>query len=196
MHTTSTNISGNMATNCAEMQWFVLRATYQRELIAKRKFKELGIESFVPMTIKAVTSADGKLTKKRVSALHNYIFVYTTKENIDHIKKNKIPWLRYAMSNINGTRKEIMTVPQRQMRSFIAVAGCENEKIKYLDTHEDKLLKGDNVRITSGTFEGVEGIYIKDADKKRSYCVVVRIEGIAAVATTTIPRVFVERIDS
>lgn len=49
------------------------------------------------------------------------------------------------------------------------------------------------VRITGGTFEGVEGIYqrIKGVRDKQ---VVVCIEGIVAVATATVPAYLVEKI--
>ena len=32
-----------------EKQWFVLRVTYQRELIAQEKLQAIGVDSFVPV---------------------------------------------------------------------------------------------------------------------------------------------------
>jgi transcription antitermination factor NusG len=48
------------------------------------------------------------------------------------------------------------------------------------------------VRIIKGSFAGIEGELIRIKGHKR---VVVRLEGIAAVATTYIPASFLERIE-
>ena len=84
-------------------------------------------------------------------------------------------------------------VPDEQMRNFIAIAGTSEERILALPYSEVDLAHGDRVRITGGTFEGVEGIYqrIKGVRDKQ---VVVCIEGLVAVATATVPAYLVEKI--
>lgn len=178
-----------------EKQWFVLRVTYQRELIAKKKLDELGHTCFVPTkTVRKVSSA-GRRIVKRESALHNFIFVQSDKNTIDDIKQTKIPWLRYVMHNDTVNKRRVpMTVPERQMHNFIAVAGSDDERIDFLNEEEARLCQGDKVRIISGMFEGVEGIFVK-RNNKRGKCVVVKIEGVAAVATATIPSILVEKIE-
>ena len=66
-------------------QWYVLRVTYQRELIAKRFFDEKNIESFVPTRTVYRTNAAGRRCAKAQAMLHNYIFVRSTRERIDEI---------------------------------------------------------------------------------------------------------------
>lgn len=174
-------------------EWFVLRVTYQRELIAKEKLEALGISCFVPMKTERKADKNGKQIKKRVSALHNYIFVNSTRERIDDIKLTKIPWLRYVVERKGETEKQVLTVPLKQMLDFIAIAGSDDERIEYINEEQLTLTRGDHVRILSGPFEGVEGIFMK-VNNKRGRCVVVKIEGIMAVATTTIPSLLVEKI--
>lgn len=174
-------------------EWYVLRVTYQRELLAKEQLDALGIHCFVPMKTIRKLDKSGKYIKKRVSALHNYIFINSSRSEIDEIKLTKIPWLRYVMSNNGERSKQILTVPNKQMLDFIAVAGSDDERIEYISEDQMHLTQGDRVRILSGPFEGVEGIFMK-INNKKGRCVVVKIEGITAVATASIPAILVEKI--
>lgn len=175
-------------------QWFVLRVTYQRELIALEKLLAIGIESFVPTQRTRYIDRRGKIAWKKVAALHNYIFVHSTREKIDCIKQEYIPWLRYVISPNRDKEKQILTVPPKQMDSFIAIAGNEEERILYLNPDEINLNNGDRVRITDGVFKGAEGILIK-IEHKREKRVVVKIDGVTAVATTALPQTLIERIN-
>lgn len=182
-------------TSCTntETQWYVLRVTYQRELSAKKKLDEMGIESFVPMKTANVTSKTGKSAIKKVSALHNYIFVHSNSKIIDDIKQTKLPWLRYAMIHTSNGKRIKMTVPQKQMYDFMTIANSEEKDIAYLSPDETSYSSGDKVRILRGPFAGVEGAYIK-MDKRRGRSVVVRIDGVTAIATATIPARDIEPI--
>lgn len=174
--------------------WYVMRVTYQRELTARDILNEMGVTTFIPMITVRMTGRDGKLKKCHVAAIHNYIFINSTKSVIDDIKQCKIPWLRYVMYRNNSVNKEIMIVPDKQMQHFIAVAGNEKEKTTFISPDAVNLTKGDRVRILSGPFEGVEGVFMK-VNNKRGKCVVVKINGIAAVATANIPSILVEKLD-
>ena len=62
-------------------EWYVLRVTYQRELMAKAKLDELNIENFVPTHKVRVKGKNGKLTWETKVLLHNYIFVWEHFQN-------------------------------------------------------------------------------------------------------------------
>ena len=79
------------------------------------------------------------------------------------------------------------------MYDFIAIAGSDDEKVTYLSHDEAALAVGDMVRIKNGPFKGIEGKFIK-LKNIRGKSVVVRIDGLTAVATATIPARFVEKI--
>ena len=111
-------------------EWYVLRVTYQRELMAKAKLDELNIENFVPTHKVRVKGKNGKLTWETKVLLHNYIFVFNTKEQIQHLKEGELPYLRYVMCNDENGLRRILTVPERQMQNFIAIAGTEDELLK------------------------------------------------------------------
>ena len=68
------------------VKWYVLRVTYQREMIAKRRLDELSIESFVPTKVVRVTLQNGRRALQRRALVHNYIFIHATRATIDQIK--------------------------------------------------------------------------------------------------------------
>lgn len=172
--------------------WYVMRVTYQRELSTKECLDRLNIENFVPFRMIRRRSSNGRFCRVMEAAVHNYIFIRSTKSVIDELKTFRLPALRYVMFPQDGENR-IMTVPGDQMKHFIAVAGTLDERVLFLEPTDIDLIKGDRVRITGGMFEGVEGIFmrVKNAREKR---VVVKIDGIAAVATASIPAMLIEKI--
>lgn len=171
----------------SDIEWYVMRATYQRELIAQRVLDSMGIESFVPTILMEKKQKRGL---QEVSMLHNYIFIRTTTIELQEIKTTKLPYLRYLMANGTNGEPEAQFVPTDQMENFMAV--CRSEGAKMLNPDID-LHAGDRVRIISGNLEGVEGVYLKVSAKNEKR-VVVKIEGVAAVATATIPASLVKKI--
>jgi transcription antitermination factor NusG len=87
-----------------------------------------------------------------------------------------------------------MTVPEPQMRSFILVTGTEDERLLFLDPQSVDLKLGNRVRVIGGLFEGAEGVLVKVAGA-RDRRVVVKIDGVAAVATPKIERELLKIIE-
>lgn len=137
-------------------EWYVLRVTYQRELSTKEYLDKLNIENFVPIRVVRRRNSKGQFFRTCEAAVHNYIFIRSTRGVIDEPENLCSPMLRYVMHPQNG-ENQIMVVPEEQMRNFIAVAGNEDEQVLFMSPEEVALSKGDKVRITGGVFEGVEG---------------------------------------
>ena len=175
-----------------DTKWYVLRVTYQRELSTKEYLDKLDIENFVPVRVVRRRDSKGRFSRVREVAVHNYIFVRSTREVIDDLKTFRLPILRYVMHQQNG-ENQIMTVPESQMRNFIAVAANIDEPVIFLSPEEVAFSKGDKVRIKDGVFMGVEGTFMR-VKNTRDRRVVVKIDGITAVATASIPSALVEKI--
>ena len=167
-----------------DTKWYVLRVTYQRELSTKEYLDKLDIENFVPVRVVRRRDSKGRFSRVREVAVHNYIFVRSTREVIDDLKTFRLPILRYVMHQQNG---------ENQMRNFIAVAANIDEPVIFLSPEEVALSKGDKVRIKDGVFMGVEGTFMR-VKNTRDRRVVVKIDGITAVATASIPSALVEKI--
>ena len=165
----------------SEYHWYALRITYSRELVLKEFLDKNNIENFIPMRYEYVTRKEQRI-RKLVPAIHNLVFIYSTRKKIDEIKEENavlLP-LRYIMDR---ETKQPIIVPEIQMRHFIAIAGSYDQQVIYLPPTEYSMQKGDRVRITGGVFEGVEGIFVRVKGDRR---VVVSIQGVMAVATTFI----------
>ena len=175
-----------------DIAWYVLRVTYQRELFVKESLDKMKVENFIPIRVVRRRNTRGRFCRVREVAVHNYIFVRSTRPIIDDLKSHRLPMLRYVMCRDNG-QSRIMTVPEQQMNHFIAVAGNTDEQVLFLMPEEVDLSEGDPVRITGGVFEGVEGVFMR-VQNARQRRVVVKIDGVSAVATATIPSAFIERI--
>ena len=171
-------------------EWYVLRVTYQRELVAHRLLGEMGILSFVPTERVRRRKVGGGHYFREVAKLHNYIFIHTTLDELQQIKENTIPYLRYIMGKDDEGRPIKQFVPQKQMEDFMAI--CQSEGAKMLDENFG-LKEGDRVRILVGPLKDVEGVYIRTSARHEKR-VVVRIEGVAAVATAALPAAAVEKI--
>ena len=66
--------------------------------------------------------------RKLVPAIHNLVFIYSTRKKIDEIKEENavlLP-LRYIMDR---ETKQPIIVPEIQMRHFIAIAGSYDQQV-------------------------------------------------------------------
>lgn len=116
--------------------------------------------------------------RKLVPAISNMMFVYTTKERIQTIKST-IEYLQYITKPDSG-RKVPIVVPENQMQHFITVCNTYNKKLIYLAPDEVNFNEGVPVKIVGGTFDGVEGTFVKVKKKSKKH-VAVLILGVAAV---------------
>jgi len=172
--------------------WYVLRVTYQRELSAHETLTGIGIRSFVP-TNRLIQRVHGRKQTVIKPVLHNYIFVYSSFNEIMTIKFNNIPHLRYVMCNSEDGQWIPMVVPNWQMENFILASDSMDDGLIYYDPGEIDLKRGDRVRVLGGVFTGLEGTYVrvKNERKKR---VVIEIPTLIGVATSTISPDLVEKI--
>ena len=161
--------------------WYVLRVTYQREITASKALEELQIEHYVPTIRTRIRNDKGvSIGWKTEPLVHNYIFIHDSYENILKIKQGKLDYLRFMMGkDESGMLSMPQYMPDKQMADFMKVVRTMGSKP--VDPNID-LKKGDHVRVLTGPFEGVEGIYIKMPNRHEKR-VVIKILGVAAVAT-------------
>lgn len=164
------------------VHWFVMRATYGREMKAKEMMAADGIECFVP-TRRVRSFADGKAIDKVVSVVKNYIFVRTSREFMDDYKRRMeaVCPLRYAMDR--GLKKPMM-VREKEMEDFVRVTTEASDSVRYLDDPQQLLKKGMDVEVVNGPFAGVTGKIVRFHRDRR---VVVSLANIMAVAMSSMP---------
>ena len=170
-----------------EKVWFAIRVTYNRELKVKEDLDSRGITNFVPMQYRR-EERHGVIVKRLVPSVHNLIFIHITPSQMKEYKMTTDLPIRYIMDR--ETRKPI-TVPNREMESFIKVAGTYDEKLVYLNPDPGDFSHGERVRIIGGMFAGAEGVFVRVKGDRR---VVINVEGLVAVATTFVHPSMIEKI--
>jgi len=173
--------AGSPVISSPNLYWYALRITYSRELALKTYLDSEQIENFIPMRYEYVVRNERKI-RKLVPAIHNLVFVRSTRKQLEEIKELKGATLPIRHIMDCETRQPI-TIPDVQMRNFIAVAGSYDQQLVYLDPACVNMKQGTRVRITGGIFEGVKGHFVRIKGDRR---VVVAIQGIMAVATAFI----------
>ncbi|MBQ8694422.1 MAG: UpxY family transcription antiterminator [Bacteroidaceae bacterium] len=175
----------------SQIVWFAMSAPYRRELKAKEYLQAKGIECFVPMVNALVEKRCGAKIRKQVPAIHNLIFVHTSKNVIQEIKRG-VDYLQYRTMPRDGKNIPII-VPDRQMQQFITVTQTTNEELIYMRPEEVNIAKGTKVRVHGGAFDGTEGVFVKIQGKRKPRLVLF-IQGVAAVALAEISTEFIEII--
>jgi transcription antitermination factor NusG len=167
-----------------EVQWFVMNA-YKNERKAEEKLSgKDGLEYFIPKCY-TVRVYHGVKSKRLVPVIPNLIFVHASRRQITEFKKLH-NFIRFVMWG-KRTGLQYLTVPDRQMDSFIKIASRhEEESTVYYKPEEIDIQRGTRVRIHGGQFDGVEGVFVK-VKGKRNRRVVVMIEGVMAVAVEVHP---------
>lgn len=163
--------------------WFAMSSPYRRELKAKFYLDGKNIENFVPMRYEIVKKRSGTKKRELVPAIHNLIFVHTSKNIIKQLKQG-VDFLQFRTVPQNGKNIPII-VPDKQMKAFIAITESKNEELLFLRPDELQAEKGTRVRVHGGTFDGTEGLLVKIRGK-RNRRVVVEIEGVASVVLAEI----------
>lgn len=173
--------------------WFAMSAPFQKELEAQRLLDKLSIENYVPMCYRVVVR-NKKKRREWCPAIHNLIFVRSTRKVIQEAKTCYIPFLQY-LTRQSGGRNLPIVVPDNQMQQFIQASSVEGKKLIYLTVDElGRLNQGVRVRVIGGPFDGVEGIFqrVKGCRSKR---VVIWLQGIIAVVLAEIHPDLIELLE-
>ena len=180
-----------------QVLWYPMRVSYGREEAIKNVLDNLSVRNFLPMQqLRGWVDEKGEPHQHFVPAIRNLIFINSSQQRITELKmynKDCQP-LRYMTNPFSHNDNDyILTVPDRQMENFIRVASVKDDRLLYLDPSAEFLNKpGKKVRITDGEFKDAEGVIKRIKNNKR---VVVEIHGVAAVAITYVPSVWLEPID-
>ncbi len=181
------DINNNVEQEPEAKVWYAIRVTFNREMKVKDDLDLRGIESFIPMKY-VMAIRRGRRVKKLVPSIHNLIFFHIEPSVMKEYKATtKLP-IRYIM---NPATKRPVVVPEREMNNFIAVAGTYEEQLEYLTPQPGQFTRGDRVRILGGPFEGAEGVLKRVKGDSR---VVVSVEGLVAVVTTSIHPSLLEKL--
>lgn len=171
----------------SDVHWYPMRVTYQRVKSIKTLLDADQVENFLPMRWEWQEKKDGQRMLSHRPLIASMIFVRDTREHIIELKQlpGYEPLRFYTRPSANEkNRREIFPIPDKEMDDFIRVSTSEDERVVFLDDTDYLRAVGQRVRVAEGEFAGVEGVIKRIKNNK---CVVVRLEGIAAVAILRFP---------
>lgn len=159
------------------VRWYVMRA-YKCEAKAESILTNNPALDFYMPKKEVVRSYHGKKQVVKVPAIASLFFVRGRRFDIQPMK-DEYPFIQYVMDG-KGDDRKFMTVPEKQMEDFIRVADSEAEK-RFLLPEDVDLTKGTRVRVASGTFNGLEGTFVK-VKGHRKRLVVVMLDNLLGAA--------------
>lgn len=159
-----------------EKRWLVVRLLKRQwERKAQETLEEMGIDVYAPFR------EEGPL-------IPGMIFVhYAQKELQELIAGRSLPLFLLN----DRTTGQAMVIPDKQMADFMYVTELTG-RYSDIQVYDDKLMPGKKVRVTEGQFAGIEGELIRIQGHKR---VVIRLPGLLSLATTYIPREFIQPLE-
>jgi len=169
-----------------EEQWYVMRA-YKNETKAEKHLSgKYGLKHFIPKE-QAMRTCNGKKVICTVPVIHSLVFVYAAHKQIVAFKKEIYNDLQFVIwKHKHNDNTHYLTVPNDQMNNFIGVCEQKEKEVTFYRPDQINIEKGKKVRVHGGTFDKLEGIYVKVA-KKRNKQFVVIIPEILAASTTVDP---------
>ena len=180
-----------------QVRWYPMRIFHSSIKRQKDLNEMLTQETSIERTYIPQSLVDAE-AQTYVPALVNYIFLLTSLKDLRDIKADKAKYdnLRYVMNTSRdedyNVVSEIAHVPNKQMEDFMRVIESGNEQVVMLENLGFACKPGEQVRITQGVFEGVEGT-LKSI--KKHLCVVIPIKNVMAVAITNVPRKYLQKIE-
>ena len=169
-----------------EAQWYVMRA-YKNERKAEECLSgnTYGLRFFIPKQRKLRT-VNGRKVMCQVPVIHSLVFVYATHSQIVVFKKNCFNALQFVMCRRDDSQS-YLTVPSRQMESFIAVCAQMDREVHFyrpcdIFDGNARFREGTRVRVHGGAFDSVEGYFMKVSGKRSRRLVVVIPDLLAATA--------------
>ena len=167
------------------MHWYVAYTRVNQEFLIKKKLDELGIENFLPREEQVRDTPFGRKTI-RVLLIHGMIFIRTDKVTSFSLLNEYSLNIVY-LKDIEG--RHSLIVPDKQMEDFMFLLDFSAAGIEVLNKD---LKRGDRIRVIKGPLVGLEGELVRLRGHKR---VVIRLDGVASIATSYIPGSFLEKIE-
>lgn len=181
------------------LEWYVMRASYGKNIKAQEAFTANGIFSYIPFETVLKKNKAGKNKKVRKPVFSNYIFVLTTFNDARLFTgkadtEYSLSYLDFAYDHTHQNefgRDLRMTIPHAAMINFLRLAEFDTYKVHSVNPSEVRFVKDGLVRITDGVFKGITG---RVARIHNQTTVVVTLDGVVSMTTAYIPQHFMEPI--
>lgn len=171
-----------------EFGWFAVNVFFNRVTRMSSVLDEDEIQYYVPMRTVEMFK-DGQKIYEQKQLVTSLLFLKCDQKYLVQLKE-RFGDAFYVYSDVETKHPRI--IPDKEMDSFILVTSVGDMGLELLPKDSVECKIGDHVRVIDGVFKGAEGYVKRIQGRKR---LIVSIEGIAVVATSYIPRSFLEKLD-
>ena len=168
-----------------KLNWYAAYTRVNQELVIKKKLDELGVENYLPQEERVRETPLGR-KKIRVLLIHGLIFIRTDKATSFSLLNDHLLNIVYLKDREGHCS---LIIPDKQMEDFMFLLDFSTDGVEVLNKD---LKRGDRVRVIKGPLLGLEGELVRLKGHKR---VVIRLDGVASIATSYIPSSFLEKIE-
>ena len=170
--------------------WYAFKVFYNKVFEIDREFRIQGVETYYPK-VRVYKLSEDKQKELLKPAISSLIFVRCSEEKVWDLQKELYGRVMLYTHKTNDSRIA-SPVDEEEMRVFMLVTSVEDDRLEYLDVESVNYKEGQRVRVLDGPYKDCVG-YIKRVKGNRR--LLVAVEGLALVATSYIPSVFLEKIN-
>ena len=163
-----------------------------------QRFKEMlekeHLKCFMPMRVEFQTTDNFDVRKLTVPAVNGLIFVQASQEQLTHLKMTRRefePMHYYTNHFAEADDDKILIIPDRQMENFMRAYTLQDDHVSLLEYTDFIAKPGKRVRVTEGIYENLVGTVKRI---KKSQCIVVELEGFAAITLGFLPPTSLEEL--
>ena len=170
------------------LKWYAIKVFYNRYTELQQTFERENFQWYIPMTTKVFTSSDGNEVERRVPLVSMLMFLRCDEDYICQL--NSVLCEKAKVYCHPGT--EIPApIRDKEMYDFQYVTTLFDKGLEVVDLDLSNPDKNVRYRVTGGEMEGAEG-YIRRVHGTKK--LIVTIPRIISVATTFVPRQYLEQI--
>lgn len=170
-----------------ESHWYALKVFYNRVFEIEQELNSCGLETYLPSETVVKVRNDGSRQECRRPVISSLVFFRATESRAIELQK-QLNDRAMVYCRAGGSRCPA-PIPDNEMNMFMLVTSSGEKGLEFLPA-ECEYAIGERVRVTGGPFEGAEGYIRRVKGNKR---LIVSISGLCAVATSYIPRCFLEK---
>ncbi|MDE6327738.1 MAG: UpxY family transcription antiterminator [Duncaniella sp.] len=172
-------------------RWYAMKVFFNRVFDIRDLLTNRGVTTYLPLTERLVKRG-GTVSRVETPLISSLLFFHTT-PSVAVSLAPEIEGRAMIYTRRNGLQRTPVAIPDKEMDIFMLVTSGGKEGVEYLGDDSPRYHLGDRVRVTDGPFTGSEGHIARIKNNNR---LVVTVKGLCAVATSYIPRAFLEKIET
>lgn len=176
-------------TTAKQPRWYAFKVFFNKVFLVDKLLRDHGVETYFPK-MRTEMVVGGKKREVVRPAISSLIFVRCT-EDMVLVAQQELSGRAMLYSHVTNGVRHPSPIDEEEMRVFKLVTSVEDDRLQYLDVSTVNYKQGQKVRVIDGPYKGCIG-YIKRVKGDRR--LLVSVEGLALVATSYIPSVFLEKL--